>query len=74
VSLRACFAFELRLSRRWFEQGVAHAGVRALLVEKDRSPRWNPPTLSELLEQRAQHFFEGFSPESRPWARHGGCW
>ncbi|MFK3725251.1 enoyl-CoA hydratase/isomerase family protein [Pseudomonas monteilii] len=74
LSLETCFALELHLIEQWFEQGDALEGVRALLVDKDRAPRWNPPTLADLPAQRAQHFFEGFSPESRPWARHGGCW
>ncbi len=35
-------------------------GVRALIIDKDKSPRWNPPTLAEVTPERVQAFFDGF--------------
>ena len=37
-------------------------GVRALIVDKDKNPRWNPPTLAEVDPARVAAFFAGFEP------------
>lgn len=58
-SLEDCFAMELHLDRQWFEHGDLVEGVRALLIDKDKKPRWNPPTLDQLERSRVEHFFEG---------------
>lgn len=39
-SLDGCLARELELSRATAREGDFHEGVRALLVDKDRRPRW----------------------------------
>lgn len=59
LSLEACFAMELHLDRQWFEYGDIIEGVRALIIDKDKQPRWNPPTLAGLDRQRVEQFFEG---------------
>ena len=58
-SLEDCFAMELHLDRQWFQHGDIIEGVRALIIDKDKQPRWNPPTLQELQRQRVDQFFEG---------------
>jgi enoyl-CoA hydratase/carnithine racemase len=58
MSLDECFAMELHLDRQWFGQGDFMEGVRALLVDKDKSPRWNPSAVQELDPQRVDAFFE----------------
>jgi enoyl-CoA hydratase len=32
-------------------------GVRALLVDKDNSPKWQPPTLAQVTEEHVDRFF-----------------
>lgn len=59
LSLEDCFAMELHLDRQWFAHGDIIEGVRALIVDKDKQPRWNPPTLAALSRQRVDQFFEG---------------
>lgn len=59
LSLEDCFAMELHLDRQWFEYGDIIEGVRALIIDKDKQPRWNPPTLSGLDPKRVNQFFEG---------------
>ena len=59
LSLEDCFALELHLDRQWFERGDLIEGVRALLIDKDKKPRWNPPTLDALDANRVASFFDG---------------
>lgn len=59
LSLEECFAMELHLDRQWFQHGDIIEGVRALIIDKDKQPRWNPPTLQGLDRQRVDQFFEG---------------
>ncbi|MNR52500.1 3-hydroxyisobutyryl-CoA hydrolase [compost metagenome] len=59
LSLEDCFAMELHLDRQWFQHGDIIEGVRALIIDKDKQPRWNPPTLATLQRQRVDQFFEG---------------
>ncbi|EJN36578.1 hypothetical protein PMI38_03981 [Pseudomonas sp. GM84] len=33
--------------------------MRALIIDKDKQPRWNPPSLAGLQRQRVEQFFEG---------------
>ena len=60
LSLEQCFALELHLDRQWFERGDLIEGVRALLIDKDKQPRWNPPTLQALDAGHIASFFQGF--------------
>ena len=57
LSLADCFAMELHLDRQWFDKGDIIEGVRALIVDKDKNPRWNPPTLEEVTPARVAAFF-----------------
>lgn len=60
LSLENCFALELHLDRQWFARGDLIEGVRALLIDKDKSPRWNPPTVAELDAAQVARYFHGF--------------
>lgn len=60
MSLANCFELELHLDRQWFAKGDIMEGVRALIVDKDKTPRWNPPTLAQLDSERVNGFFSGF--------------
>ncbi|MBV7526237.1 MULTISPECIES: enoyl-CoA hydratase/isomerase family protein [unclassified Pseudomonas] len=60
LSMAECFALELHLDYQWFDKGDLMEGVRALIIDKDKRPRWNPPTLAELEPARVQAFFNEF--------------
>jgi enoyl-CoA hydratase len=47
-SLEAALTIEYRLTVRLFEHGEFVEGVRALLVDKDKNPRWRPPRLEDV--------------------------
>ncbi|MEH6565116.1 MAG: enoyl-CoA hydratase/isomerase family protein [Halopseudomonas sp.] len=57
LSLEQCFAMELHLDRQWFEGGDIVEGVRALLVDKDKQPRWNPAHIDQVDAGRVAAFF-----------------
>lgn len=60
LPLEQCFALELHLDRQWFARGDLIEGVRALLIDKDKTPRWNPPTLPALEADHVESFFRDF--------------
>jgi len=60
LHLEQCFALELHLDRQWFARGDLIEGVRALLIDKDKTPRWNPPTLQALEADHVESFFRDF--------------
>ncbi|CEA05752.1 enoly-coenzyme A hydratase/isomerase family protein [Pseudomonas saudimassiliensis] len=62
LSLPDCFALELHLDAQWFAEGDIMEGVRALIVDKDKNPRWNPPTLDDVSPARVAAFFADFQP------------
>lgn len=61
LPLEQCFALELHLDRQWFARGDLIEGVRALLIDKDKTPRWNPPTLQALDAAHVESFFHDFA-------------
>ena len=50
---------EFRMSQRFMLPGSDfYEGTRAMLVDKDHLPKWNPPTLEEVTEDMVQAYFE----------------
>nr|AEO27399.1 enoyl-CoA hydratase/isomerase [Pseudomonas sp. 19-rlim] len=64
MALSECFELELHLDRQWFAKGDIMEGVRSLLIDKDKNPRWNPPTLETTPVELVRDFFKGFKPAS----------
>ncbi len=56
-SLAQCFASELNLSLRCCQYPEFSEGVRALLVDKDKKPKWRYETVSEIPEALVDWFF-----------------
>ena len=54
--MRHCFALRTR--------SEAFEGIRARVVDKDNSPRWNPPRIENVTNERVQAFFVS------PWPAH----
>ena len=48
LDLRAALAAELRLTRHVTRHPDFAEGVRAMVVDKDRKPRWSPPSVDDV--------------------------
>ena len=62
LTLEQCFQLELHLDRQWFDRGDLIEGVRALIIDKDKTPHWNPSTLDQLDDNHVASFFTDFKP------------
>jgi enoyl-CoA hydratase/carnithine racemase len=58
LDLAACLRMERGLVRRNFEHGEVLEGIRALVIDKDNAPVWNPPTLDAVTPEMVARFFE----------------
>ena len=56
---------EYRLCTRLYEDGEFIEGVRALLVDKDKAPKWSPPRLDEVTPQLVASYFAPLAEEWR---------
>lgn len=56
-ALEAALNVEYRLTTRLFEHGEFIEGVRALIVDKDKCPKWNPPRLEDVSAEMLEAFF-----------------
>ena len=52
-----CMKAEYRIVSRVLQQDDFYEGVRAVIVDKDNAPRWNPPTLADVTPQMIEAIF-----------------
>jgi enoyl-CoA hydratase len=57
-SLEAVLKQEYRLSSASLRSHDLLEGIRAQIIDKDRNPRWSPPTLNEVTDDMVAAFFE----------------
>ncbi|CAL4974028.1 unnamed protein product [Urochloa decumbens] len=65
-SLPECLTKEFRLTMnilRSVVNGDVYEGIRALSIDKDNAPKWNPATLEEVKNEDIDRVFQPFSPE-----------
>jgi enoyl-CoA hydratase/carnithine racemase len=58
LSLADCFRMELGMVEQCFEQGDFLEGVRALIIDKDNAPHWNPAHLDDVTDASVEAFFK----------------
>ena len=58
-----CMRAEFRIVSRIIEGHDFYEGVRAVIVDKDNKPHWNPATLAAVSEQEVEHYFAPRSDE-----------
>lgn len=57
-SLKECLAREFIAAQRVFKSDEFLEGVRAAVVDKDRNPKWQPPTLAGVTAQIVDAYFD----------------
>ena len=64
-----CFRMELDLIHACFEQGDFMEGIRALIIEKDNNPHWNPGRVEDVEPSAVERFFRPrWTPGQHPLA------
>jgi enoyl-CoA hydratase len=56
-TLKEALVVEYRLATRMIRRHDFHEGVRAVIVDKDQSPQWQPPSLAEVSDTLVQSLF-----------------
>uniref|UniRef100_A0A336LWI3 3-hydroxyisobutyryl-CoA hydrolase, mitochondrial n=1 Tax=Culicoides sonorensis TaxID=179676 RepID=A0A336LWI3_CULSO len=62
LDLKECLRMEYRLAVHHTEKSDFKEGVRALLIDKDQNPSWNPRTIEEVTYAHVDEFFEKLPP------------
>jgi enoyl-CoA hydratase/carnithine racemase len=70
MDVAECLRMERSVVRRNFEHGEVLEGVRALVIDKDNAPKWNPATMSEVTPELVARFFEPVWPDFAHPLRH----
>ena len=71
LSFDACMQTEFRIVSRIIHGHDFYEGVRAVIVDKDNKPRWNPSALAQVTPQDiAQHF--ALLPQADEWTMPHG--
>ncbi len=58
MSLKKCLPLEYRLSQRFVENYDFFEGIRALLVDKDNAPKWQPNHISKVKTSEVRGYFK----------------
>ncbi|HEY9719073.1 MAG TPA: enoyl-CoA hydratase/isomerase family protein [Trichormus sp.] len=70
--LEEVFRSELNLSIQCTLRSDFAEGVRALLVDKDKAPKWQPATLEEITKSWVESYFTPLWPEGESPLQHLG--
>lgn len=65
-TLAECLKKEFRLTMNILREiisGDVYEGIRAINVDKDNSPKWDPPTLDKVDEEQVEKLFQPYDEE-----------
>jgi len=57
-SIKEVFEMEYKIAAGFIDHTEFYEGVRALLVDKDKSPKWTHQTVNQVTSNDVAHFFE----------------
>ncbi len=58
-----CIRTEFRIVSRVLRGHDVYEGIRAVIIDKDQAPRWQPPTLDQVSEAQLAKYFEPVTNE-----------
>jgi enoyl-CoA hydratase/carnithine racemase len=58
MNLAACLTMEYSLCGRFLKGHDFYEGIRALLIDKDKQPHWQPATLDDFSHHSLNYYFE----------------
>lgn len=58
-----CMNIEYRLTNRFIENHDFFEGIRAVIIDKDQKPRWNPANLSDVYTKDVEKYFSPLAEE-----------
>ncbi len=70
LDVAGCLRMERTMVRHNFEHGEVLEGVRALVIDKDNAPAWNPPSLDQVDDAMVERFFAPVWPDAAHPLRH----
>lgn len=59
----ACMKLEFRLTNRFMAGHDFYEGVRAVVIDKDQAPKWEPATLKAVTDDMVRAYFASLGPE-----------
>ena len=65
-----CLRMERTMVRHNFEHGEVLEGVRALVIDKDNTPKWNPASVAHVTDDMIERFFKPVWPATAHPLRH----
>ncbi|AXK32727.1 enoyl-CoA hydratase/isomerase family protein [Streptomyces armeniacus] len=63
ATVAECLVQDYRLSCRFLEGPDLPEGIRAAVIDKDRSPRWSPASLTEVTPEAVDAYFAPLGPD-----------
>lgn len=58
MSLAECLTMDYRLVNHFMQDKDFYEGIRALLIDKDKTPHWQPRNLSQVSPEKVSSYFE----------------
>ncbi|KAG5496431.1 hypothetical protein JKF63_02733 [Porcisia hertigi] len=66
-TLEEAFRMEYCVAQRVLAEPDFREGVRALLIDKDKKPRWQPATIADVSREAIEAYFRPSTPNQRVW-------
>ena len=57
LSMDECMRMEFRILNRMLKGKDFYEGIRAVIIDKGDTPRWDPPTLEEIDQAEIARYF-----------------
>lgn len=63
-SLAECLHIDYCLVNHFIKSHDFYEGVRALIIDKDKSPHWQPASFKEITQEQVEHYFQSSTQEN----------